>query len=172
MAAVVPAVRTARLTLRAPHLADVPAYSRVFTSDRTIHIGGTITDVAVSDDFCAGSAVWMLRGPGMRTLTLQADDGPLGWVCLWQEHGDPLPEPGWVLTARAGGRGCASEPARAVPPHALALYGPQGFVSDVHVVNYRAVRAATALGAVSDPAAEAMIGDPTPHVLRHFGVTQ
>ena len=172
MAAVVPAIRTARLTLRAPQLADFPAYSRVFTSNRAVYIGGPFTEEAAYADFCGGVAGWMLRGAGMWTLTLQAEDAPLGWIYLWQEHGDPSPELGWVLTETAEGHGYASEAARAVLPHALALYGPHGIVSYIAADNHRSARLATSLGAVRDPDAEAEIADPTLHVFRHSGVPQ
>ena len=170
IAAMVPAITTARLTLRAPRITDFPAYRSVFTTDRAVHMGGPFTEEAAFADFCEGIAGWMLRGAGMWTLTLTGADTPLGWIYLWQEQGDPAPELGWVLTSAAEGHGYATEAARAVLPHAVTLYGPNGFVSYIDAANPRSARIATALGATRDPVTEAAIGDATLHVFRHSGV--
>lgn len=172
IAAAVPAITTTRLTLRAPRITDFPAYRRVFTTDRAVHMGGPFTEESAFADFCEGIAGWMLRGAGMWTVTLRTDDQPLGWIYLWQEQGDPAPELGWVLIVDAEGQGYATEAARAVLPHALALYGPQGFVSYIDPTNHRSVRLAIALGATRDPDTEAEIGDATLHVYRHSGEPQ
>lgn len=165
----VPVLVTDRLVLRAPRLPDFPAYRTVFLSDRVRHIGGPFTEETAFFDFCQGIAGWMLRGAGMWTMTALGGEDPLGWVYLWQEQGDPAPELGWVLTEAAEGRGLASEAARAVLPHAVALYGAQGFVSYIDADNHRSIRLAVALGAIRDPATEALIGDPALHVYRHSG---
>jgi len=170
IAAMVPVIDTDRLTLRAPRITDFPPYRAVFTSDRAQHMDGPFSEAEAFADFCEGIAGWMLRGAGMWTLTLQGDDTPLGWIYLWQEQGDADPELGWVLTEAAEGRGYAAEAARAVLPHAVQLYGAQGFVSYIDAENHRSARLATALGATRDPAAEAAIGEPTLHVYRHTGV--
>ncbi|GAB1480166.1 hypothetical protein MASR2M74_27410 [Paracoccaceae bacterium] len=169
IAAQVPVIETARLRLRAPVLADFPAYEAVFTSARAVHMDGPFTPEKAFADFCQAVAGWMLRGAGMWTITLQQADAPLGWLYLWQEAGDPEPEIGWVLTEVAEGKGYAREAALAVLPHALRLYGPGGFVSYVAADNHASARLATALGARRDAAAEAALGDPTLHIFRHTG---
>ncbi len=173
VAATVPVIRTDRLTLRAPKITDYLAYRAVFTTDRSQYMGGPFTEDDAFADFCQGIAGWMLRGAGMWTITLHHDDAPLGWVYLWQEMGDPEPELGWVLTEAAEGHGYAAEAARAVLPHALTLFGPNGFVSYIDAANTRSSRLATALGAVRDPVAEAemaALGEVELHVYRHTGV--
>jgi len=168
----VPVLRTARLALRAPTLADFPAYAEVFFSDRVRYIGGPFTEDAAFADFCQGVAGWMLRGAGMWTLTRADDDAAIGWIYLWQEHGDPEPELGWVLVEAAEGQGYAREAARAVLPHALDLFGPGGFVSYIDAPNTRSAHLARALGARRDPAAEARlaaVGETDLHVWRHTG---
>ena len=142
----VPVVVTERLRLRAPVLTDYPAYRDVFTSDRSRYVGGPYTDEASYSDFCQGVAGWMLRGTGMWTVTGHDSDAPLGWIYLWQEFGDPEPELGWILTEAAEGNGYAAESARAVLPHAVALFGAQGFVSYIDVGNTRSARLAVAFG--------------------------
>jgi RimJ/RimL family protein N-acetyltransferase len=114
----------------------------------------------------------MLRGAGMWTVTLARADVPLGWLYLWKEWGGPEPELGWVLTLAAEGHGYAREAAFAVLPHALALYGPSGFVSYIDAGNIRSARLAAALGAARDIAAEAQMaaqGEPDLQVWRHSG---
>lgn len=168
IAALVPTVETARLRLRAPRLADFPAYEVVFTSGRAVHIGGPFTDESAFADFCQGCAGWLLRGTGMWTLCAKGSDDPVGWVYLWQEWGDPEPELGWVLTEAAEGQGYAEEAARAVLPTAFHLYGPGGFVSYIDAGNDRSTRLADRLGARRDLAAEAALGEPGLTVWRHF----
>jgi RimJ/RimL family protein N-acetyltransferase len=169
VAATVPVIVTARLRLRAPVITDYPAYQAVFMSDRAQYLGGSFTEEEAFADFCQGIAGWLLRGAGMWTLTLAADDAPLGWIYLWQEMGDPEPEIGWVLTAEAEGHGYASEAARAVLPHAVALFGAGGFVSYIDAQNAASARLASRLGALRDPIAEATIGEQGLQVWRHSG---
>jgi RimJ/RimL family protein N-acetyltransferase len=173
VAAMVPVIRTERLTLRAPAITDYPAYRAVFTTDRSRYMGGPFSEDDAFADFCEGIAGWMLRGAGMWTMTLHDDDAPLGWVYLWQEMGDPEPELGWVLTQTAEGHGYAAEAARAVLPHALTLFGAGGFVSYIDAANTRSARLATTLGAARDAKAEAemaALGERDLHVYRHTGV--
>jgi RimJ/RimL family protein N-acetyltransferase len=165
----VPVMTTERLTLRAPKLADWPAYEAVFTSPRAVHLDGPFTHDEAWADFCEGIAGWMLRGAGMWTITLTGQDAPLGWLYLWQEKGDPEPEIGWVLTEAAEGKGFAAEAARAVLPHALHLFGKGGFVSYIAEENTPSARLATRLGAGRDATAEAAYGDPALHIYRHTG---
>jgi RimJ/RimL family protein N-acetyltransferase len=170
LAAAVPVVRTPRLRLRAPLLADFPAYAAVFTSERSRFMGGPFTEDAAFADFCQGVAGWMLRGAGMWTVTLEGQDAPLGWIYLWIEHGDPEPELGWVLTEAAEGRGYAREAAAAVLPLGIEIFGPGGFVSYIDAANDRSARIARALGARRDPAAEAAMaamGETDLQVWRH-----
>jgi RimJ/RimL family protein N-acetyltransferase len=169
-AAAVPAIRTARLRLRAPALADFPAYAAVFTSERARFMGGPFSEDEAFADFCQGIAGWMLRGSGMWTVTLAQQDAPLGWIYLWIEQGDPEPELGWVLTEEAEGRGYAREAAAAVLPMGIEIFGPGGFVSYIDAGNDRSARIARALGAHRDPAAEAAmaaLGETDLQVWRH-----
>lgn len=167
--ALVPVVTTERLILRAPKLADWPAYAAVFTSDRVQFIDGPFSEAEAWADFCEGIAGWMLRGAGIWTITAKGADAALGWLYLWQEKGDPEPEMGWVLTEEAEGKGFAYEAARAVLPHAMALYGKGGFVSYIDAGNAPSARLAVKLGAKRDPKAEAAYGEADLHIYRHTG---
>ena len=168
--AAVPVFTTGRLHLRAPVLADWPAYLEVFTSDRAAHIDGPYDEAGAWADFCEGIAGWLLRGAGMWTITVKGDDAALGWLYLWQQKDDPEPEIGWVLTEAAEGQGYASEAARAVLPHAVAVFGAGRFVSYIAEANHASARLASRLGATRDAVAEAAYGDPTLHIYRHTGV--
>jgi RimJ/RimL family protein N-acetyltransferase len=171
-AGAVPRLTTPRLRLRAPTLADFPAYAQVFASDRARYMGGPFTEDAAFADFCQGVAGWILRGAGMWTVTRADGDAALGWVYLWQELGDPEPELGWVLAEAAEGQGYALEAARAVLPHAVDLFGPGGFVSYIDASNSRSANLARALGARRDPVAEAQmaaLGETDLQVWRHTG---
>lgn len=168
--ATVPLFTTDRLTLRAPVLADWPAYLGVFTSARAAHIDGPYDEAGAWADFCEAVAGWLLRGAGMWTITAKGEDAALGWLYLWQQKGDPEPEIGWVLTADAEGKGYASEAARAVLSHAVALFGAGGFVSYIAEGNHASARLATRLGAARDAVAETAYGDPALHIYRHTGV--
>lgn len=167
--AVVPEIVTERLVLRAPCLADWPAYAAVFTSDRAVHLDGPFSEDEAWADFCEGIAGWMLRGAGMWTIALRDGAAPLGWLYLWQEKGDPEPEIGWVLTEAAEGKGYAQEAAQAVLPHAQRLFGKGGFVSYIAEGNHASARLATRLGARRDAVAEAAYGEPDLHIYRHTG---
>lgn len=169
IAATVPVFHTDRLTLRAPKMTDYPAYETLFTSDRSRYMDGPFTAEEAYNDFCQGVAGWVLRGSGMWTVTLKGDDAPLGWIYLWREYGDPEDEFGWVLTADAEGKGLAHEAARAVLPHAVALFGKGGFVSYIDAENTASARLATRLGAHRDHAAEVALGEPDLHIYRHTG---
>jgi RimJ/RimL family protein N-acetyltransferase len=172
IARVVPVFETERLRLRAPKMADYPAYEVVLGSARARYMDGPFTPEDAFNDFCQGVAGWMLRGTGMWTVTARDADAPLGWIFLWREFGDPEDEMGWILTEAAEGQGFALEAARAVLPHAVALYGPGGFVSYIHAENLASARLAKALGAVRDPLAEAAMGDPMLYIYRHTGELQ
>jgi RimJ/RimL family protein N-acetyltransferase len=163
----VPVIETERLRLRAPRLADYPAYEAVFTSDRAVFMDGPFSAEEAFNDFCQAVAGWMLRGAGAWTITAKGEEAALGWIYLWQEFGDPEPELGWVLTKAAEGHGYAMEAARAVLPRALASYGSGGVVSYIDAANHRSARIATALGGQRDLATEAALGDAELHIYRH-----
>ena len=169
IASAVPVIETERLVLRAPRMADWPAYEAVFTSDRARYMGGPFTAEEAFNDFAQAVSSWLLRGSGAWTITAKGSDAALGWLYLWQERSDPEPELGWVRVASAEGKGFAGEAARAVLPHALRLYGPGGFVSYIDEGNDASVRLAEKLGARRDEAAEAALGEPGLMIYRHMG---
>ncbi len=168
LAAAVPLLRTGRLVLRAPRVADFAAYAAIFTSDRAVYMDGPYDREGAWADFTQAVAGWLLRGIGVWTIEHAETGRILGFSFLWQEFGDPEPEIGWALAEGEEGQGFATEAARAILPHALAQFGAGGVVSYIDEGNDASARVAARLGARRDPAAEAALGHAV-QVWRHHG---
>jgi RimJ/RimL family protein N-acetyltransferase len=147
LAALVPVLETGRLRLRAPALADFPAWAEIMTTPRAIHLGGPMTEPEAWDDFCRAVAVWLLRGHGLWTVEPHSGGEPLGFVLIGFEPGDVEPELGWLFRAGAEGRGYAAEAATAARDHAFGRLGLTGLVSYIAPGNDRSIRLAERLGA-------------------------
>ncbi len=150
VAAAVPRLATARLTLRAPRLSDFAAYAEIVCSDRGIHIGGPLTEEEAWDDFCRATAVWLLRGHGIWAVEAHGGGDPLGFVLIGFEPGDQEPELGFLFRASAEGHGYAAEAAAVARDHAFGTLGLSTLVSYIAPGNARSVRVAERLGAVRD----------------------
>ncbi len=146
VAAAVPVLRTPRLVLRAPVLADFAAWAEIVCSDRGAHIGGPFSEDEAWDDFCRAIAVWMLRGHGLWTVTVGEGD-VAGFVLVGFEPGDGEPELGFLFRAAYEGRGLALEAATAARDHAFDVLGLPALASYVSPDNSRSVRLAARLGA-------------------------
>ncbi len=149
VAATIPSLRTARLTLRAPRIGDFAAYAAIVCTDRGVHIGGPFTMEEAWDDFCRMTVNWLLRGHGnwvMETLTEEM----VGFVSIGFEPGDAEPELGWFLAEGAEGKGYATEAATAVRDHAFSAFGMDRLVSYIDPQNPASRRVAERLGAVLD----------------------
>ncbi|MGL4238747.1 GNAT family N-acetyltransferase [Tabrizicola sp.] len=147
VAAAVPVLHTPRLTLRAPRLADFPAYAAIACTDRGIHIGGPFTEEEAWADFCCMTANWLLRGHGNWAVETHAGD-LVGFVLIGFEPGDQEPELGWFLTEGAEGHGYATEAATTARDHAFLALGLARFVSYIDPANPASARVAERLGAV------------------------
>lgn len=161
VAAAVPVLRTARLVLRGPELADFAAYAEIVCSERGAHIGGPFAMDEAWDDFCRAVAVWMLRGHGIWTVTV-GEGEVAGFVLLGFEPGDAEPELGFLFRAAHEGKGFATEAAVAVRDHAFDVLGLPALASYVAPGNVRSARLAARLGAECLP--ELLDGS---HVWRH-----
>lgn len=146
--AALPRIVTDRLVLRAPVLADFPAYAAILTSDRAVHMDGPLTEEEAWDDFCRLTAIWVLRGHGL--WTVEAEGRLVGFVLIGLEPGDLEPELGWFLTADAEGLGYATEAARAAREHGFATLGLSTLVSYIVPDNTASARVAQRLGARAD----------------------
>lgn len=154
-----PTLHTARLTLRAPDMADFSAYAAFVTSDRARFMGGPHDQVTAWAWFCNDTAQWALLGMGGLIVTLQGQT--IGQVSLC--HGPTFPEPelGWFLFAGNEGQGFATEAATALRDWA---HGPRGLptiVSYIDAANVASIGVAHRLGGQLDTAAATPNNDPT-----------
>ena len=82
MAALVPQIETARLTLRAPRAEDFPLYAEILCSDRGRYMGGPFTRDEAWSDFTRIVAAWLLRGHGAWTVEVTEAGRIAGFVLL------------------------------------------------------------------------------------------
>lgn len=157
--AALPDLRTARCILRAPVLADAPAWISIMVPDAEGHLGGPHTEDEAYVEFVACIGNWLLRGHGLWTVTDHAGR-VLGFVLVGVEPGDQAPELGWLFLPEARGRGLATEAAAAARDHALRTLGLPELVSYIDPTNAASARVAERLGAwrdgsIADPASDA-----------------
>ena len=160
-----PTLHTERLTLRAPILADFPAYAALMASPRAVYMGGPYDEWQAWGLFCHEIACWQLFGHGGLTI-LRRDTGEVvGMVGL---NGGPLypeTELGWQLDDGHEGQGYATEAARALLDWAFATLPVQSIVSYTGPQNLASQAVARRLGAVIDP--DAPVQDEGDIVWRH-----
>ena len=94
IAALVPILKTERLTLRPPQLSDFDAFVEVLCGPSTEYVGGPFTRDDAYVEFAAAAGSWLLHGHGMWTVTLNTDEAVLGLVLINMEPGDQEPELG------------------------------------------------------------------------------
>ena len=152
-----PTLTTARLTLRAPLMADFPDYEAFLASDRAWGLGGPLGTEKAWSFFTNDTAQWPLLGMGALMLVPHGQTAAIGQVAVC--HGPIFPEPelGWFLYAVAEGQGYACEAAAAMRDWALGPRRLRALVSYIDPRNARSIRLAERLGAWHDRA------DPTPN---------
>ncbi len=150
---ITPIIRTDRLLLREPVLADWPRFAEVMTSDRARHMGGPFSAADAWGSFCHGIALWQLYGAGNLTIELSATGQCIGQIEINQGPRFPEPELGWQLNADAEGQGYAYEAAVALRDWAFGAHQLETLVSYVDPDNTRSIRLAERLGATLDPSA-------------------
>ncbi len=149
----IPVLTTARLTLRAPVLADWPGYAAFMASEASRFVGGPKDAYDAWRSFAATLGHWGLRGYGFWAVTRTGEDACLGMIgchypATWVER-----EVGWMVWPEAEGQGIAFEAARAAVAHAFGPLGWPTVVSYVDPGNSRSARLAERLGAEVDPGA-------------------
>ncbi|KIT14728.1 GNAT family N-acetyltransferase [Jannaschia aquimarina] len=158
----IPTLRTSRTVLRAPRLADFDALQAIMGSQRAVHAGGPSNPVETWGDFCAMTAIWLLRGHGMWTVETRADD-VAGFVLIGTEPGDREHELGFLFAEAFEGLGLATEAATAARDFAWTRLRLPSLVSYIAPGNTRSERLARRLGATVD----GTILDGTVAVWRH-----
>lgn len=166
--ALVPVIKTERLVLRAPEMADFAAYEVIMAADVHGYMGGPFNTEDAWLDFNQGIAGWSLRGQGMWTVTL-TDETVVGFVCAMAGWGDQETELGYLFLAQHHGQGYASEASRAARDYAWDTQGETSMVSYIDPKNLASRNLAERLGATVDANAP-LPDEATPEdtiVLRH-----
>lgn len=147
---------TARLILRRPQGADLPAYRRYCLSDRTRFTGGPYTAAAACEKLAAMIGHWDIRGFGRLILCDRISGRAMGHVGALQLEDNHVPEMTWTLWSGADeGQGLAQEAARAYLHHAHLTGRFPALVAHVEADNRRSCQLALRLGAVCDLTAPA-----------------
>lgn len=154
-----PVLRTERLVLRLPTLADWPAYRDFYASDATRYTGGPYEAPRAWTLFAGDAGHWALHGFGW--FILDDGAGAAGACGLHHPpHQDDL-EIGWNTFAAARGKGYATEAARAVLDWGRSVAGGSRIVSYIDADNEASKAVARKLGATRtgararhDPGAE------------------
>ncbi len=160
----IPVLTTERLLLRAPVMADFPAYAVHMASPRSVHEDGPFDTAAAWRDFASGVGQWALMGYGCWSIEARAFEGMaagrfLGLVGINRPAHYPEDEIGWTLVEEAEGRGVAFEAALAARDWFRAEIGNGRLVSYIGPDNRRSIRLAERLGAVPDDTAARPEGD-------------
>lgn len=134
-------LRTARLVLRRPSLADLEGYVAYYTGKRTAGVGGPKPRETVAERFMAMAGQWTLRGFGRYVIT--EGGAGFGHVGVMQIDTDDPPELTWTLwDGTREGRGIATEAARAV----LEAWTGPPLIAQVFPGNHASLRVAAKLG--------------------------
>jgi RimJ/RimL family protein N-acetyltransferase len=160
-----PIIKTDRLLLREPILADWPAFAEIMTSDRAKYMGGPFSIGYAWGTFCHGIALWQLFGIGNLSIELRENKQCIGQIEINQGPRFPEPELGWQILAEAEGKGYAFEAAIAMRDWAHRECGLDTLVSYISPDNTRSIRLAERLGATLDEHARPQ--DPGDLVYRH-----
>ncbi|BBK38245.1 N-acetyltransferase [Allostella sp. ATCC 35155] len=161
----VPIIRTDRLLLREPMLADWPSFAEVMTSDRAKYMGGPFSIASAWGTFCHGIALWHLFGIGNLSIELRETEQCIGQIEINQGPRFPEPELGWQMKIEAEGKGYAFEAASAMRDWAFQERKLDTLVSYIGPENVRSIRLAERLGATLDVHARPQ--DPGDLVYRH-----
>lgn len=162
----IPTLQTARLTLRAPVMADFAAYAAFWASGRSSGMGGPKATEGAWFWFCHDTAMWGLFGHGALMIDLRATGTTVGLVGVNAGPLFPETELGWLLYPDHEGAGLATEAAAALRVWAFAALPVDSLVSYVDPTNVTSAAVAARLGAVIDPAAPCFA--PGDQVWRHF----
>ncbi|MDR7123576.1 GNAT family N-acetyltransferase [Pseudotabrizicola sp. 4114] len=160
-----PVLHTQRLTLRAPVMADFPAYAAFWASDRVAYMGGPRDAAGAWFWFCHDVAQWALLGHGALMVDHTASGQTVGQVGLNGGPKFPEVELGWLVYQGHAGQGYAAEAAGALRDWAFASLPVPSLVSYIDADNAASIRVAQRLGAVLDT--KAPRPDPEDLVWRH-----
>lgn len=161
----IPGLQTARLTLRAPTLADFDHWAAFFASPRSVHERGPMDRIAAWRSWAADVALWTLWGYGPFGLDDRITGTYRGEVGICQPEGCPEPEIGWFTLPEAEGKGHAAEAARAVMAWTRDSLGRQRLINITDPANTRSIALGLRRDGVIDPTLPGT--DPGDVVIRH-----
>lgn len=144
----VPVVRTERLILREPRVADLDAVAAFAASPRADFVGGPMTRFESWRNILMICGHWVTRGYGYWTVEEQATGRVAGRIGV-HNHEEKWPEPelGWQVFDGFEGKGYAYEAAMAARAQAGRMgLGP--LISLVAPENLRSRQLAQRMGAV------------------------
>ncbi len=142
-----PVLTTERMTLRGPEARDFDPIAAFYADpDRAAGFGGPLSRDDAWRWFALSIGHWCLHGYGFWTVDTHAGE-TVGIVGLWNPHGWPEPELGWVMFAGGEGQGYAAEAAVAVRDYAYSALGMTTLTSNILPGNDRSKRLARKLGA-------------------------
>lgn len=144
----VPVVRTERLILREPRVADLDAVAAFAASPRADFVGGPMTRFESWRNILMICGHWVTRGYGYWTVEEQATGRVVGRIGV-HNHEEKWPEPelGWQVFDGFEGKGYAYEAAMAARAQAGRMgLGP--LISLVAPENLRSRQLAQRMGAV------------------------
>jgi len=143
----IPTLETDRLRLRAPTMADFPAFA-AFRADpvRTLGIGGPAGVGGAFEKFGELIGHWSLMGFGRFLVADKATDETLGVVGPYCPPDWPEPEIAWSVFANAEGKGIAYEAALAARNYAYTTLGWTTAISLITAGNTRSSALAERMG--------------------------
>ena len=143
----IPTLETARLTLRAPTMADFEPFAAFYAGPRSSFVGGPLTREGAWRMLAMEIGHWSLAGFG-RWICIDRDSGtPVGLVGLFNPAGWPEAEIGYDLFDGHEGRGFATEAATAARGFAYDTLGWTTAISTIKPDNAGSKAVATRLGA-------------------------
>ncbi len=142
----IPRVRTARLVLREPRLADFEAAASAAADPlATAHLSGPLDRREAYKRLHVSAGGWVLQGMGWWTVELP-DTGPIGSVGVFRRESGPDVEMGWIIHRAFWGRGFASEAAGAALGHAVETWRITRVIAHIGQGNVASIAVATKLG--------------------------
>lgn len=160
-----PTLATDRLTLRAPQMADFPAYAAFWASRRSRFMGGPVDTVGAWGWFCHDCALWGLFGHGALMIDRCDTGQTIGQTGINAGPLFPETELGWMLYPDHEGMGFATEAAAALRAWAFDTLPVDSLVSYIDPANSHSAAVAARLGAKIDAGAPRR--DPADQVWRH-----
>jgi len=151
---VIPAINTARLTLRAHRLADFDEYAAMWGDPEvTRYIGGKpFTREECWTRFLRQPGHWAVMGFGYWVVREKATNrfvGEVGFLDLKREMTpslEGLPEAGWVLAPWSHGKGFATEAVRAIQGWITDALDPDRTVCMIDEGNVASIKVAQKCG--------------------------